>query len=217
MINLHYDAQLGNIAAVRIHIENGASVTKKDDFGRTSLFMASYNGHIDVVRLLIENGASVNEKDHCNEMPLHYAAYHGRIDLARLLLENGASINAKGRDGSTPLHNSAFRSDTVVSRLLIEEGANLYEKDNYGRTPLQLAGRLYFSHIDLLYRDLELRKRNMIKRLSCPRVVASIEPSQLKKSALSPRHISDIILAVPTLRDFVITRGVNRTWRSLVG
>ena len=51
--SIHQAAGDGNIEAVKRHLEAGADVNTKDEFGRTPLHFTTFYGHIEVAELLI--------------------------------------------------------------------------------------------------------------------------------------------------------------------
>ncbi len=178
-----------------------------------NIFEASSHGNIEAVRLLIERGACVNAKDSYGITPLHCATCKGQIDIVRLLIERGACVNAKNVHGTRPLHYAAMYGYTNIVRLLIENGESIIEKDNDGWTPMRCAALNAHADTVALFHDLELRKRNVIKRMSLQVLSSSEEPRQ--ESSLSRRHVAEIIRAVATSEDFVCAMGVNKTWRRL--
>ena len=89
-------ARLGNIEAVRWHLDAGTDVNAKDEnAGGTPLHTVAINGHKEIVELLIAEGADVNAKGVVGATPLHSAAVNGHKEIAELLIDNGADVNAK--------------------------------------------------------------------------------------------------------------------------
>jgi ankyrin repeat protein len=207
---LHLAVQIGDIDMARLLLKNGAKVNGKDIQGLTSLQTAAlYNVNVDIARLLIENGAFVNVKDSIGRTPLHHSANNPHsTNVAKLLIENGANLNVTNEYGSTPLHYATYQENVDFARLLIEHGAMINKRNDNEWTPYHYA----HAEIEALFNDLDLRKRNIINRLSKD-TVTSIESSFNKR--LHPRALSDIILAVPTQNDFVNARGVSKAWRSV--
>jgi ankyrin repeat protein len=136
---LHYAAERGHLHVMSRLVELGASVNKKDWYGRAPLHAASFKGHLTVINRIVELGGSVNEKDNSGWTPLHHASRHGHLSVLNRLAELGASVNEKENEGWQPLHlASRFGHFDVIDRL-IELGASVSEKDIYGRTPLHHA------------------------------------------------------------------------------
>jgi ankyrin repeat protein len=67
---LHKASENGHIDAMRLLINHGANINKKDNDKWTPLHEASWNGNIDAMQLLIDAGADVNEKDNTGWTPL---------------------------------------------------------------------------------------------------------------------------------------------------
>ena len=112
----------GNTAKVWALIAKGAKVNAKDNYSRTPLHWAAWNGHTAVATLLIDNKAVINAKDKWGSTPLHLAASNGHTAVATLLIDNKAVINAKDKWGSTPLHLAASNGHTAVATLLRKHG-----------------------------------------------------------------------------------------------
>jgi ankyrin repeat protein len=214
---LHYATGNGHIDVMRLLIEHGARINEKDNSGWTSLHFAATCRKTDIVRLLIEKGASINEKNNYGRTPLHVAALYRHTNVARLLIEKGACMNEKDKNGHTPLHIVARNGNIDIMRLLIENGARMNEKDNEGLTALQNANNvLWCMDTDpvYLFHDLELRKRNIIKRMSLQVLSSCIEPSQDYNNFRS-RHVVSIMNYIQCKEDLASARSVCKVWRSL--
>ena len=61
----------GHAETVKILIEKGANIHRKDNDGWTPLHFASDNGHTETVKILIQKGASIHEKDNNGNTPLN--------------------------------------------------------------------------------------------------------------------------------------------------
>ena len=90
----------GDIDAVRMALDEGASVHGRDAAGETPLFHVA---DPDIARLLLDVGASVHARNNYGMTPLHDASILGRIEIVRLLLEAGAAVYALDERGMTPL------------------------------------------------------------------------------------------------------------------
>ena len=130
-------AELGNIEAVKQHLDDGTEVNAKDENGLTPLHFAKTK---EIADLLISKGADVNAKEAKNRItPLHWAAWRGRKEIAELLIAKGADVNVKNKDGGTPLHNAAWKGHVEIAKLLIVKNADVNAKDVEGQTPLDWA------------------------------------------------------------------------------
>jgi CubicO group peptidase (beta-lactamase class C family) len=99
--NLHMAAVLGDIDAIRQHIEAGSDLNEKDQFGSTPLIIAATFGKTEVAGALIDAGADLEIRSNEGSTPLLVAAFLGRIEIVKLLLENGAKKYARNNDGAT--------------------------------------------------------------------------------------------------------------------
>ncbi|KAA8914166.1 ankyrin repeat-containing domain protein, partial [Sphaerosporella brunnea] len=154
---LHFAADSGSDALVRLLIDRGANISAATtrnpepqvrrawvayfesldaDVGWTPLHCAAVKGHDVVAMLLIDNGAAVCTTAEDESTPLHWAAYAGHATMRELLIENGAVVCAARDDGETPLHCAASESHPVVCELLISKGANVSAVTTIGHTPL---------------------------------------------------------------------------------
>src|SRR6185295_6445142 len=71
----------GDGAGVERLIREGASVTARDNRGRTALLAATQGNHVSAARALIVAGADVNAKDDIEDSPFLYAGAEGRIEI----------------------------------------------------------------------------------------------------------------------------------------
>ena len=84
--------QLGNIEAVKQHLNDGTEVNAKSGTGRTPLHLAAFKDYKEIVKLLIESGADVNAKDMDDATPLDYAMSEGEKETAELLRKHGGKM-----------------------------------------------------------------------------------------------------------------------------
>lgn len=138
-----YDAvEQGDIAVVRLPLEQGTDVNSRDIKGE--LHKAVKQGDIEVARLLLEQGADVNATDSQHDSPLHKAVERGHIELVRLLLDKGANVNANYEYDNyeyslSPIHNAAYKGHLEIARLLLEQGADVNATACNGNSPLHFA------------------------------------------------------------------------------
>ena len=88
---MHWAAERGHEAVVRLLLELGAYAEAKDGCGWTVLHSAAQNGHEAVVRLLVEKGMDVEAKDYSGKTALRRATENKHEAVAWLLLESKTS------------------------------------------------------------------------------------------------------------------------------
>jgi ankyrin repeat protein len=113
-------AKNGDVAAMRVLLENGADLARAQKNGTTALMLAAGVGR----------GQGVFAKDYATEAQL--------LSAVQFLVEHGADINASNASGETALHIAAQASDGIVE-YLAAHGAHLDAKDKAGRTALDVA------------------------------------------------------------------------------
>ena len=132
---LMYSARFGELDAVRLLVNAGASVNKRDNQrGATPLIYAAENGHTEIVNLLLNNGADPQIKLASDSTFLHAAVGGHALDIVHFALDAGLEVNAKSDDGFTPLHIAAWLRSPRLLRLLIDHGADVNAKTIWGLT-----------------------------------------------------------------------------------
>ena len=154
-----YIAERGNnVEMVRLLIEHGASVNKRDFFGGTPLAEALNSHAEDTAKLLLEKGADPNGTDGFHRSSLFIASANGSPEIVGVLLDKGADPNIRDDSGATPLHEAMWgilrggrRSNAPVAlspgknqnpdtlavvTLLLDKGADINARTKEGATPL---------------------------------------------------------------------------------
>lgn len=90
----------GDVDAVRVALDEGASVHGRGADGETPLFIAASP---EMAQLLLNAGASVHARNAYGMTPLHDASILGRVEIVQLLLDAGAAVYAQDSHGRTPL------------------------------------------------------------------------------------------------------------------
>ncbi|KAL2427326.1 hypothetical protein ABEF95_011727 [Exophiala dermatitidis] len=138
---LWWAASQGNLAAVRILLENGASHAIGAGLSQTPLHVAR---DAEVVRLLLQHGAERDCRDTAGRTPLHCYCYRqigASRSIVREILEAGSSANAVAYGGQTPLHYAATFGNTSLIPILLEYGADIDAVKDDGMTPLMAGVR----------------------------------------------------------------------------
>ena len=88
-------ARVGNIEAVRLHLDGGMDANAKDEGGWVPLHGASGSGHREIVELLLANDAKVNVPAMSGKTALDYASRAGHKEAAALLRRHGGKTRAE--------------------------------------------------------------------------------------------------------------------------
>ncbi len=175
----------GNIATIRMLIDEGADINFRTPEDWTPLHLAVRLGHTDIARLLIEKGADIYPVTNEGMTPLRFAVLHGRGEIENLLLEKGVKLdiitesirgNVDGvaemlKTDSTlvntvagnfmPLHWAAYQGHKDVAELLLANGADINARFEYS-SPLCWAVRK--NHPDmtrfLIAKGADVHKKN---------------------------------------------------------
>ena len=88
-----------NPATVRMLLESGAQVDRRNHRGQTPLGGAAFKGYEDIVSLLLDSGADVDADNGAGMTPLMFAAMFGRTPVVSQLKNHGASLRRRNRLG----------------------------------------------------------------------------------------------------------------------
>ncbi|KAF5967709.1 hypothetical protein FBULB1_11089 [Fusarium bulbicola] len=127
--SLFHTTELGFQEIVTSRLQQGASMDKKDEKGRTLLFQASHGGNIKIMSLLLASGAHVDLADKEGWTPLMVAAERGHDEAVALLLEHGADPSARDNDEFTALLHAAMIGYRGIVQRLLDAGADHNAQD----------------------------------------------------------------------------------------
>lgn len=102
---IHETAFLGNVNAMKQHIDAGSNLNVKDPYGSTALTIAITFNKTEIAKLLIESNADIHATSADGSTPLHTASFLCRIDIVEALLTKGANKALTNSYGSTPLQS----------------------------------------------------------------------------------------------------------------
>jgi ankyrin repeat protein len=154
---LHHAALNGDLALLKLLVDNRADVNAVSVTGYAPLHLAMAGGYLDVARLLLERGARVNTRDERGNTPLHWVAFadggsvssfenhinikdnytYARIGpdayppLAALLIDRGADINAVNGRGKTPLGSLGTAGNEKIAAILRSKGAEILVSEDF--------------------------------------------------------------------------------------
>ncbi|TPX16523.1 uncharacterized protein E0L32_003817 [Thyridium curvatum] len=131
----------GSIDVVKLLLEHGADITRRNKLGNTPLGTAASRGDVEIVRLLLDVGAERNPQLNIGWTPLLQAARGGHHQVVEVLLQRGADPSAITFTGQTALHIAVLNGKLEVVKTLLQNGATVAPLDNKRRTPLNLAAQ----------------------------------------------------------------------------
>lgn len=99
--DMYLAALQGNLEIVKKHVEAGANLNEKDQYGSTPLTIAATFGRIEVAKVLIDSGADLNIPNKQGSTPLHIAAFFCHKEIIEALLSKGADKSLRNNDGAT--------------------------------------------------------------------------------------------------------------------
>ena len=82
----------GDIDTVKMLLDMGTYIDKKDNKGWTALMYASFNGQSDIVSMLIEKGADVNTRDNKGFSAFHLANSKHHTEIVSMLQKKKKEI-----------------------------------------------------------------------------------------------------------------------------
>jgi hypothetical protein len=91
---LHRASYWGHVVLVRMLLQFGAAVDRRNRLDYTALHWACVRGEQEVARELLASAADVGVEDCEGNTPLHFAAREGYQDIVVCLLQGGARVNA---------------------------------------------------------------------------------------------------------------------------
>ena len=137
-VDIHTATFLGNLDAVRQHINANSDLNIKDQYGSTPLIIAATFGKTKVAKSLIEAGADMNITSNDGSTPLHTAAFFCRTEIVKTLLANGADKTLKNNYGSTALASVSTPFNEIKS---------IYDQISKDLGPLGF--KLEYKHLEL--------------------------------------------------------------------
>ena len=97
----------------------GIDIECKDNFGRTAVHIAAYQGSCKMLKYLLrEKQANINAIDHEGRTPLFSGAYDGNAKALKMLCECGADLSVKDKNGMTALDFAFSKNEFETVKFL---------------------------------------------------------------------------------------------------
>lgn len=126
----------GKISTVKLLLELGADINKKNSQGYTALMVAKDE---ELIRYLLEHGAKTEIKNLFGSTALHLSVSQKNQKKTELLIRYGANVNAENKQRETmpsPLHHAIVNMNYHAVELLIDSGAEYNKYQNESTTLL---------------------------------------------------------------------------------
>jgi serine/threonine-protein phosphatase 6 regulatory ankyrin repeat subunit B len=138
--------------AKRLLIRNKVSEKEKklrDEYGNTSLMIASSSGETELVKLIVESKVniitneiiieSINDSNNRNETALMLASEQGHDQVVKLLLNYGAYVNNNCINNNNALIFASQKGYTNIVQMLLNHGADTMNTNDNDETVLSVA------------------------------------------------------------------------------
>lgn len=134
-------------------IASGVDIKKRDEEGRTALFVAiTLNFSIKMIRHLLEMGySSINERDKFDMGPLLVAVKYGTVSLVHFLLaQPEITLLEQSNEGRHVLSYAADEDDVSMIRELLKMGAYIDMVRHNGKTAYEEIYGTHFKASEIL-------------------------------------------------------------------
>ena len=140
---LHFAAAGSNVEAVKLILEQKATLDKLDRREETALHLAAATGTLATVKLLVEHKAALEKVGAEQNTALLYALQRSELDIAKFLIDSKAAVENAPDTEPTYLHACVGMGSIEAAKLLIERKASLVTPVTvflgYRLTPLHTA------------------------------------------------------------------------------
>ncbi|AGC76084.1 ankyrin repeat protein [Nonlabens dokdonensis] len=123
-IDIHGAVLIGNLEAVKQHIEAGTDINQKEAMsGSTPLMTAATFNKPEIAKVLIDANADLSIKNNDGGTALHTAAFFGRIEIVQLLIDAKADKSARNNYGATARETAMadFAQMKPIYEMLIQQ------------------------------------------------------------------------------------------------
>jgi ankyrin repeat protein len=108
-----------------------AEINRKNNYGNTSLILASMKGHYEVVTILLNAMAYVNETNNYKSTALIEAIGNHHINVVKLLLQNNADYNLKDINNNSALTIAESNNNIDAIKLFTKPIISIAQSNSY--------------------------------------------------------------------------------------
>ncbi len=125
---------------LKVIVENGADINKKNDLGETVLLRSVVTGKEALTVAFIQWGANVNIADSKGVYPIQHAVQQKASRIIGPLISGGADLQVRDKGGDTLLHSCVKASSREMIDIFLEsKKINIDYPSNSGTTAAMLA------------------------------------------------------------------------------
>ncbi len=144
---LHFASALGTLQEVETLLDQGASLTQRDSWGRTPFLLAVHAVRLEVAKLLLARGSDRSAKGRCGKTALMYAIERSHAPLLGLLLTQGWDAEEPDDFGDFPLLEAVQNDSADCVRVLLQAGANASRETEHGGKAMKSASTPEIVHL----------------------------------------------------------------------
>lgn len=126
--------QNGNIEAIKLLLEQRASINQEGILGQGLVHMACFYDQDEILKLLLDKGSNIDRLDSSNRTPLFYACVNGSVDVVSTLIQRGCNVNWIDKDDDTAFFRACKRKKSDIVKILLDNGFNVELENQWGTT-----------------------------------------------------------------------------------
>ncbi|KAF6204958.1 hypothetical protein GE061_019125 [Apolygus lucorum] len=144
----------GEIEIVKLLVQRGANIDKKDEEGCKAIHYATIGGYADVVKFFLSAGMDIYDSPGNGNNLLHLLSMEGRcnrLSVAKLLVcEKNMDPNRCNDYGRSPLQSALILGDIELIEFFLENGS-YFDKKICNEITMSITIRLIFDSVEQLF------------------------------------------------------------------
>lgn len=125
---------IGNLKIVKMLIEAGASIHRKNDTDYSPLTSAIIGSNMEIVTYLVKLGVDIEGKTgaHSQSISLITAVCSGSLDMLRFFVNRVSNINITDDTGSTALMFTVLHNNIAMASILLNHKVDVHIRNEEG-------------------------------------------------------------------------------------